>query len=166
MTLLKQWKNLLNGQTRATVNQFWEEYSSTEKKLYAHLLSHKDEHMHGKVDDLVSSFEVDKIIFVGFLDGINSSLRTALDLENLDENTEIDLDVDFEKLYFNMHKADADCLWNLPEWDGVLTEERRQDIFDAYRRSRTVHVEKKPGRNDPCPCGSGKKYKNCCGKRA
>ncbi|MDD7071337.1 MAG: preprotein translocase subunit SecA [Candidatus Egerieousia sp.] len=27
-----------------------------------------------------------------------------------------------------------------------------------------VHVEKKVGRNDPCPCGSGKKYKNCCGK--
>jgi len=27
-----------------------------------------------------------------------------------------------------------------------------------------VKVEKLPGRNDPCPCGSGKKYKNCCGR--
>jgi preprotein translocase subunit SecA len=27
-----------------------------------------------------------------------------------------------------------------------------------------VHVEKKVGRNEPCPCGSGKKYKNCHGK--
>ncbi len=27
-----------------------------------------------------------------------------------------------------------------------------------------VVTEKKPHRNDPCPCGSGKKYKNCCGK--
>ena len=27
-----------------------------------------------------------------------------------------------------------------------------------------VHVDKTVGRNDPCPCGSGKKYKNCCGK--
>ena len=25
-------------------------------------------------------------------------------------------------------------------------------------------AKKEPGRNDPCPCGSGKKYKNCCGK--
>jgi len=25
-------------------------------------------------------------------------------------------------------------------------------------------ADKKPGRNDPCPCGSGKKYKNCCGR--
>ena len=28
----------------------------------------------------------------------------------------------------------------------------------------TVTKKKEPGRNDPCPCGSGKKYKNCCGK--
>ncbi|MGP1583715.1 SEC-C metal-binding domain-containing protein [Peptostreptococcus stomatis] len=25
-------------------------------------------------------------------------------------------------------------------------------------------MEEKVGRNDPCPCGSGKKYKNCCGR--
>ena len=32
-------------------------------------------------------------------------------------------------------------------------------------QSRTPLVKaKKPGRNDPCPCGSGKKYKNCCGR--
>jgi preprotein translocase subunit SecA len=28
-----------------------------------------------------------------------------------------------------------------------------------------VHVDKEPGRNDPCPCGSGKKYKKCCGAK-
>jgi len=31
-------------------------------------------------------------------------------------------------------------------------------------KPQPIHVEKKPGRNDPCPCGSGKKYKNCCGR--
>ena len=31
-------------------------------------------------------------------------------------------------------------------------------------KPQPVHVEKKVGRNDPCPCGSGKKYKNCCGR--
>jgi SEC-C motif-containing protein len=29
-----------------------------------------------------------------------------------------------------------------------------------------VREEPKVGRNDPCPCGSGKKYKHCCGKGA
>ena len=32
------------------------------------------------------------------------------------------------------------------------------------RRSEPVRVEKKAGRNDPCPCGSGKKFKSCHGK--
>jgi preprotein translocase subunit SecA len=31
------------------------------------------------------------------------------------------------------------------------------------RRTEPVRVDKKVGRNDPCPCGSGKKYKNCHG---
>ncbi len=31
---------------------------------------------------------------------------------------------------------------------------------------KPVHAEKKIGRNDPCPCGSGKKYKKCCGRTA
>ena len=32
------------------------------------------------------------------------------------------------------------------------------------RRTEPIRVEKRAGRNDPCPCGSGKKYKNCHGK--
>ncbi len=31
-------------------------------------------------------------------------------------------------------------------------------------KRQPVRKEKKPGRNDPCPCGSGKKYKKCCGR--
>ncbi|MBR5652450.1 MAG: preprotein translocase subunit SecA [Bacteroidales bacterium] len=34
------------------------------------------------------------------------------------------------------------------------------------QKQQPVRVEKKIGRNDPCPCGSGKKYKNCCGRYA
>ena len=29
---------------------------------------------------------------------------------------------------------------------------------------KPIHTEQSVGRNDPCPCGSGKKYKKCCGK--
>ena len=35
---------------------------------------------------------------------------------------------------------------------------------DGAEKPKPVHKAKKPGRNDPCPCGSGKKYKKCCGK--
>ncbi len=37
---------------------------------------------------------------------------------------------------------------------------------DGPAKKMPVRVKKKPGRNDPCPCGSGKKYKNCCGREA
>ncbi|MBP5317846.1 MAG: preprotein translocase subunit SecA [Paludibacteraceae bacterium] len=41
-----------------------------------------------------------------------------------------------------------------------------QDTRDRQQKHQPVRVEKTVGRNDPCPCGSGKKYKNCCGKDA
>ena len=100
---------------------------------------------------------------MGFLDGINTSLKEVNDLEKFTEETEIDLDVDMEKLFFNMLKADADYLYTLPQWEDVLSEEKRIAIVKDFKRSKTVHKEKEPGRNDPCPCGSGKKYKKCCG---
>ena len=65
-----------------------------------------------------------------------------------------------------MLEADADHLFSLDEWNDVLPEDDRRRIYKDYKRSKIVHVEKKPGRNDPCPCGSGKKYKKCCGKNA
>ena len=41
---------------------------------------------------------------------------------------------------------------------------KREDVLKpAEHHNMTVRKNKKPGRNDPCPCGSGKKYKNCCG---
>ena len=166
MSLFNDWNDMLHGQTKGTIDAFWDKYSKTEIKIYKHILSHKDEHLKGKVGDLVEFFDVDKTIFVGFLDGVNSSLKgEALELKKVTLDTEIDLDIDFEKLYFNMHKADADYLWGLEEWDDVLPLEKREEIFNEYRRSRTVRKEKKPGRNEPCHCGSGKKYKNCCMKK-
>lgn len=166
MSLLNQWLDLMEGQTKATIDEFWKEYSETETKIYTYILSDHEKKLEGKFSDLVEKFDCNKIIFMGFLDGINTSLKEELDLKKITEDSEISLDIDFEKLYFNMHKADADYLWSIPEWDKVLPVERREEIYKEYKKSKTVHVEKKPGRNDPCPCGSGLKYKKCCGKNA
>lgn len=102
---------------------------------------------------------------MGFLDGVNSSLkRSEIDLNSITPESNINLDIDFEKLFYNMLEADADHLFSLDEWNDVLSEDERRKIYKDYKRSKIVHVEKKPGRNDPCPCGSGKKYKKCCGR--
>ena len=39
------------------------------------------------------------------------------------------------------------------------------DFVRGIKEGRPIHKEKLPGRNDPCFCGSGKKYKYCCGKK-
>ena len=47
-----------------------------------------------------------------------------------------------------------------------LEPDKPEDITDLeilQNIPKTVTVEKTVGRNDPCPCGSGKKYKKCCG---
>ena len=48
------------------------------------------------------------------------------------------------------------------EEEGGWGDDGRPMILHAPVR----HTEPKPGRNSPCPCGSGRKYKNCCGRGA
>jgi len=105
--------------------------------------------------------EKDMDIFTGFIDGIKPSTLEDLQPENITDNTPISLKIDYEKLFWNMHDAKADWLYNLKSWENVLPKEKREEITKDYRQSQTVHIEK-IGRNDPCPCGSGKKYKQCC----
>ena len=48
-----------------------------------------------------------------------------------------------------------------------LDPDQPEDVNDLevlLNPPKTVIAEKKIGRNEPCPCGSGKKYKKCCGK--
>ena len=101
---------------------------------------------------------------MGFIDGINDSLIQSIVLEETEADTVIDCKIDFERLYFNMLDAKADYLYELPQWEGIFSKEKRKDIQKEYRDSKTVINEDKIGRNDSCPCGSGKKYKKCCGK--
>ena len=163
MSLYKQWLDLMEGQTDETFEAFWKEYSETETRVYAHILESKEPRLTGKFSELAAKFGADPVIFMGFLDGIQTSLNNPFELDAVTEDTDIDLDIDFEKLYFNMLKADADYLYTLKAWEGIFSEDKIMQIIKDFKRSKIVHKEKEPGRNDPCPCGSGKKYKKCCG---
>ncbi|MBQ9418306.1 MAG: preprotein translocase subunit SecA [Bacteroidales bacterium] len=54
------------------------------------------------------------------------------------------------------------------EFDRAAAQQRQaiEGSRQQVAKPSPVHVEKKVGRNDPCPCGSGKKYKNCHGREA
>ena len=163
MALFKDWQDFADQKSaQPDAQQFWAGYFLREKDFYAELL--KSEPVSGTVQALAERFNVELVEMTGFLDGINESLKTALDLEGLTAETEVSLDYDPEKLYYNMGAAKAEWLYTLPEWEPILTEEKRRELYKAQKSSTTVVKGPKVGRNDPCPCGSGKKYKKCCGK--
>jgi hypothetical protein len=166
MSLHRRWSEWIGGQTDDTFDAFWEEYSSAEERIYRDILQRYPAVPQGILGELAESYGIEPVLYMGFLDGINSSLKEPLPLEKFDEQSEFTLDIDYDVLLFNMHVAAADYLYGLKAWDRVFSAEEQEAIYSRYRRSKTVIREPKIGRNDLCPCGSGKKYKKCCGKDA
>ena len=134
--------------------------------MYIDLLKSYGEPVKGTVKELAEKYNFDIMTMVGFLDGINDSLKNPNPIETMDENTEVNLDYDLETLYKNMVDARADWLYELPEWDELIDSKRRKELYKEQKLSTTVVKGPKISRNDPCPCGSGLKYKKCCGKNA
>lgn len=165
MSLFNKWEELAEAdRSQEEYEEFWKEYFKKEESNYKYILENKLDVISGRTDQLAEKFNMDTITFAGFLYGINTSLVNPVDLDSLSEDTEIKLQIDFEKLYFNMLDAKADWLYNLSEWDGILSQEKKAEIAKEYKKSKIIVKEEKIGRNDACPCGSGKKYKKCCGK--
>lgn len=166
MSLLTEWReyaysldtNKRDGQL------FWANYFNVEKAVYEQILADPDNVVTGTVEELAKKYDMKLSLMVGFLDGINDSLVNPNPIEEMDKDTVVNLGFDKELLYKNMVDAKAEWLYTLPQWDALLTEERRKELYREQKKSGTVVKEKKVGRNDPCPCGSGKKFKFCCGR--
>ena len=165
MSIYEEWKQLCETErTEAEYQRFWNGYFDKETEAYKKILGSGNGEISCTLKELADGFGMDIREAAGFLDGINTSLVTELDLDGLEADKTVEASVDFEKLYLNMLRAKAPWLYSLKEWDGILTEEKRRAITKAFHSENTFVKEKTVGRNDPCPCGSGKKYKNCCGK--
>lgn len=166
MSLLNEWREFAYSHDDSTKEgqQFWLDYFRQEKEVYEKILSTPDEPEKGTVAELAEKFGMELKYFVGYLDGINDSLKTPNPIEEMEADTVVSLDYDKEKLYYNMVGAKAEWLYELPQWDDLLTKERRKELYLEQKKSNTVVKPPKIGRNDPCPCGSGKKYKKCCGR--
>ncbi len=165
MSLYKEWtEDLENIKTQEDYTEFWKKYMVKETDIYKKILSENNPVISGTVKELSEKFECTAKQFVGFLDGANTSFKEELKLDDITEETQINAEFEFEKLLWNMHEAKAEWLFGLKEWDNIIPEERRKEIRKDFNRSKQVINESKVGRNDPCPCGSGKKYKKCCGK--
>ena len=163
MALYEKWTEQIEAH-QGREDSFWTKYLDQEKDNYQIILAEQRQVIAGTIAELAPTYSMDETTFIGFLDGINESIDPVLELDTLEADTPIQFTIDWEKLYFNMHAAKADWLYSLPEWEPILSEEKRKEITKAYRLSGTDIAPPKVGRNEPCPCGSGLKYKKCCGK--
>ena len=166
MALLEKWRATAYSETanKGDLQRLWSAYFQKEKEIYAQLLKNPDEVVEGTVKELADKYSVDVMTMTGFLDGINDSLKEANPIEEMEEDTRVNLGFDKELLYKNMVAAEADWLYNLEEWNDIYDEDTRKRLYREQKVSTTIVKGDKVYPNDPCPCGSGKKYKKCCGK--
>ncbi len=168
MALLEQWRKTAYSENvdKQTLQRLWTAYFQEEKNIYEELLKDPDTVVKGTVKELAEKYGVSIMSMTGFLDGINDSLKEKNPIEEMEEDTEVNLGFDKELLYKNMVAAEADWLYNLEEWNDIFDEETKKALYKEQKSSTTIHKAPKIYPNDPCPCGSGKKYKKCCGKNA
>ena len=138
-SLLGKWRAKAYNQNadKQWLQKFWSNYFAIEKNIYELLLMNPDEEVKGTVKELADKYNISVETMVGFLDGINDSLKVKNPIETMTEDK---------------------------EWDAIFDKETQHKLFLEQRKSHTIIKPKKIGRNDPCPCGSGKKYKYCCGR--
>ena len=166
MALLQDWQKLAYDKQadKKQLQKFWQDYFLLEKGVYEKLLEEPDVAVTGTVKELAEKYELDIMSMTGFLVGINDSLKEPNPIEEMTEDTVVSLEFDKERLYKNMVDAKADWLYGLPAWEKIFDEETRNALYKEAKKAGTIVKGKKIGRNDPCPCGSGKKYKYCCGR--
>jgi hypothetical protein len=168
MTLFELWNNYGEEAKDRSVEEYKkvvENYLGRERDVYNYLLSNTNEVVEGTIAELGKRFNMNEVEFLGFVDGINTSLVNGeYDLTNFTGESVVRLEFDLKKLYWNMLDAKAEWLYGLPQWETLLTAEERAEVKKSYNQSKTIVKAKKVGRNEQCPCGSGKKYKQCCGK--
>ena len=131
MALLKEWRDVAYNEktNKGDLQRFWAKYFETEKNVYIQLLSNPDEQVKGTVKELAEKYGLDVFNMTGFLDGINDSLVEPNPIEEMEEDTEVNLIFDKEKLYKNMVDAKADWLYELPQWDEIFTRERQKELY-------------------------------------
>lgn len=166
MSLYESWMKKAFSQEGHSVDGVWDEYLPREQKIYEHILENKVTKLEGKVSELAERFDMTAEQIVAFVDGINACLPTPYDMPSLTEDSDLVIEIDFEKLFKLMVEYKAEHLYSLPQWDNVFDEAARKRLTLDQKRARTIVKGEKIGRNDPCPCGSGKKYKKCCGANA
>ena len=112
-----------------------------------------------------------KELFSNFLDKLNKEIVSFLfkgtvpvqEAEDVQEAQEIELDNEDVKTNIERQREAEEAQRRAAESAGRAQRQGQQQVIEKPKTFK--RAEKKIGRNEPCPCGSGKKYKQCHGKK-
>jgi preprotein translocase subunit SecA len=165
-TLHEMWRKAAYGEQGTGDKKHWAVYMPLEQKIYEDMLASKQCRLTGALTDLAKQYNMKPEYVCGFLDGIKEAVNEELEPETVNEDYIVDISFEPERLFKKMVEYKAKHLYTLPQWDAYFDKETQDRMIDEQKSSGTYVRGEKPGRNDPCPCGSGKKYKKCCGALA
>ncbi|MCL1998244.1 MAG: SEC-C metal-binding domain-containing protein [Turicibacter sp.] len=165
MALFDAWKRVAYDAQGQAIKHIWDTYLAKEKDVYKAILSQKLNVIEGTVGEFAERFGLTAVDSAVFMDGIKEAVDNLPKIEEIETDTYIKLEIDFKRLYQQMVEYKAKPLYSLPEWNDIFTEDEQKEFYIAQKRSHTIVKNDKIGRNDPCPCGSGKKYKKCCASK-
>jgi hypothetical protein len=164
MSLYEQWLKAAYDANGRSDSKLWSDYLPKEQAVYEDILGNKTELTETTVSEFSKKYGLPETYVCGFADGIKDALVNELDPETLESGSSLVLRIDFRKLYQKMIEYKARKLYSLSQWDTILSPEEREGLkYEATQGKVFVRESEKIGRNDLCPCGSGKKYKKCCG---
>ena len=144
MALLDTWRNLAyqTEMDNKTANEFWGSYFTQEKAIYEQILADPDTVVKGTVKELADKYGVEVLLMTGFLDGINDSLKTPNPIETMEEDTEVSLDYDKEKLQERVAKlAGGVAVIKVGAATEVEMKEKKDRVDDALHATRAAVEE-------------------------
>lgn len=149
MSLLEEWRSVAYDYTKSKeeIDTFWKDYFIKEEQFYNKLLNISEHPILDTIENFACKFNVDIITMVGFLDGINDSLKTPNKIENMTEKTIITLDYDAKILYENAIKSNAKHIYNLSIWDKILPNrngEAQSNKNSCVKTNTVINIPKCP----------------------
>ena len=162
MALHDAWKRVAFDPQGQAVKHVWDEYLAKEKKVYKEILSQKLTLIEGTMEELSSRFGLNTTHMAAFVDGIHEAVDDLPPINEIEADTAIKMEIDFKRLFKQMVEYKAKELYSLPEWNDIFAPYEQREYYMEQKKAHTIVKSEKIGRNEPCPCGSGKKYKKCC----
>ena len=146
MGLLQDWREYAYGVELDSPagKAIWDKYFKEEKVIYEELLAEPSNVVTGTVRELAEKYNMELKYMVGFLDGINDSLKNPNPIDDMTEDTVVSLDIDLEKLYYKCQASSYTSFISCIYCSTFFISKCRQ-VYSGLERTQLATFQKRSG---------------------